>query len=187
MAEMVIQQLLVDAGADAVDPGLVSVAAGGLETAADWSNLRSPETYLGTGRIAGFASPDDLRSGEPQSYSPPTRLRLNQWAPTGTWTVAPHAAVSNEPAGRIAFRFHARDLHLVMGPVSPDASIRFRVLLDGESPGPAHGGDVDADGNGVLEEQRLHQLIRQPGPITERDFEIEFADAGAEAYCFTFG
>jgi len=187
MAEMAIQQLLVDAGADAFDPDLVSVEADGLETAADWGNIRSPETYLGTSRISGFASPDDLRFGEPQTYAPPTRLRLNQWAPSGTWTIAPHAAVSNEPGGRIAFRFHARDLHLVMGPVSPDVSIGFRVLLDGGPPGPARGEDVDADGNGVLTDQRLHQLIRQPGPITERVFEIEFADAGAEAYCFTFG
>ena len=187
MAEMGIQQLLVEAGSGAVDPDLVSVEARGFELAADWNNLRSPETYLVSTGIAGFASPDGLRSGEPHEYAAPSQLRLNQWALSGTWTVAPHAALSNEPGGRIAFRFHARDLHLVMGPASADAPVPFQVRLDGEPPGSAHGDDIDGEGNGILREQRLYQLIRQPSSITEGVFEVEFVDAGAEAYCFTFG
>lgn len=185
MAEMVLQQLLVEAGADSVDPALVSVVSSGLELAADWSNLRSPETYLGSDRITGSASPDRLRFGEPHDYTAPTKLDLNHWAPSGMWTLAPHAALSNHSGARIICRFHARDLHLVMGRV--EAPIPFRVLLDGEPPGRAHGDDVEASGNGSLVDQRLHQLIRQPGTITDRVFEIEFLDSGAEVYCFTFG
>ena len=187
MAEMVLQQLLVEAGANSVDPALVSVEASGLELAADWNHLRSPETYLGSSRITGSASPDRLRFGEPHDYTAPTKLDLNHWAPSGTWTLAPHAALSNQSGARIIHRFHARDLHLVMGPVSKEAPIPFRVLLDGEPPGTAHGDDVDASGNGSLTDQRLHQLIRQPGTITDRVFEIEFLDSGAEVYCLTFG
>ncbi|HEY9378190.1 MAG TPA: hypothetical protein VIQ02_13985, partial [Jiangellaceae bacterium] len=115
------------------------------------------------------------------------RLGLNQWAPSGTWTLASHAAVSGEAGSRIAFQFQARDVHLVMGPMTPRDSVPFGVLLDGEMPGAAHGADVDDAGNGTLTEQRLHQLIRQPGPVDERRFEIEFLGRGAEAYCFTFG
>jgi len=187
MAEMVVQQLLMEAGANFVDLALVSLAPIGLELAADWSNLRSPETYLGSSRITGSASPDRLRFGEPHDYTAPTRLDLNQWAPSGNWTLAPHAALSSRSDARISYRFHARDLHLVMGPASPDARVPFRVLLDGEPPGTAHGDDVDASGNGSLTDQRLHQLIRQPGTITDRVFEIEFLDSGAEVYYFTFG
>jgi thiol-disulfide isomerase/thioredoxin len=187
MAEMMLQQLLVEAGADSVYPALVSVEASGLELAADWSNLRSPETYLGSSRITGSASPDRLRFGEPHDYMAPTKLDLNQWAPSGKWTLAPHAALSNQSGARIMYRFHARDLHLIMGRASPEAPIPFRVLLDGEPPGTAHGDDLDASGNGSLTDQRLHQLIRQPGTITDRVFEIEFFDSGAEVYCFTFG
>jgi thiol-disulfide isomerase/thioredoxin len=187
MTEMVVQQLLLDAGSSGFDPDLVSVDANGFEVAADWRTLRSPETYLAFGRSSGFASPDDPRFDEPHAYPPAPGLRLNQWAPSGSWTLAAHAAVLNDAPGRVAFGFQARDVNLVMGPANRGSTIPFRVSLDGASPGDSHGFDVDADGNGMLADQRLYQLIRQPGPITERLVEIEFLASGAEAYCFTFG
>jgi len=187
MAEMVVQQLLLEAGAEGVDPDLVSVEPVGFEVPADWATLRSPETYLAYGRSAGFASPDSARFDEPHVYPGSSQLGLNQWAPSGTWTLAQHAAVVNEPGGRIAFQFQARDVNLVMGPASRGTSVSFRVLLDGRAPGDAHGFDIDEQGNGTLADQRLYQLIRQPGSIAERRVEIEFLDVGAEAYCFTFG
>jgi thiol-disulfide isomerase/thioredoxin len=187
MIEMVVQQLLLDAGAEGVDPGLVSVQPSGFEVAADWATLRSPETYLSYGRSAGFASPERPRFNEPHIYPEPSRLGLNHWAPSGAWTLAQHAAVVDEAGGRIAFQFQARDVNLVMGPSARGTSVPFRVFLDGAAPGSAHGFDVDEGGNGTLVDQRLHQLIRQPGGIGERRFDIEFLGAGAEAYCFTFG
>jgi thiol-disulfide isomerase/thioredoxin len=187
MTEMAIQQLLLDGGAADVDQGLVAVDPSGLEVAADYGSLRSPETYLGYGQATGFASPDDLREDRPHAYPAPSRLSLNTWAPTGTWTIADRAAVLAEAAGRIAFRFQARDVNLVMGLATRGAAIPFRVTLDGQVAGAAHGTDVDADGNGRVTEQRTFQLIREPGEIRERTFEIEFLEAGVEAYCFTFG
>ncbi len=187
MVEMVVQQLLLETGAEGVDQNLVSVEPNGFEVPADWSSLRTPETYLAYGRSAGFASPHPALFNEPHIYPEPARLGLNQWAPSGTWTLAQHAAVTGVAGGRIAFQFQARDVNLVMGPTARGASIRFRVLLDGAAPGDAHGFDVDEGGNGTLADQRLYQLIRQPGSVAERRFEIEFLDAGAEAYCFTFG
>jgi thiol-disulfide isomerase/thioredoxin len=187
MAEMVVQQVLLEAGADDVDQDLVSVEPKGFEVPADWRTLRSPETYLGYGRSAVFASSERVRLNEPHAYPEPSRLRLNEWAPSGTWTLAQHAAVVNEAGGTIAFRFQARDVNLVMGPSTSGSSVPYRVLLDGAAPGSAHGFDIDEEGTGTLAEQRLHQLIRQTGPIIERRVEIEFLDAGAEAYCFTFG
>jgi hypothetical protein len=159
----------------------------GFEVPADWQTLRSPETYLAFGRSAGFASPERARFNEPHPYPEPPRLGLNEWAPAGTWTLTEHAAVVDEAAGRIAFRFQARDVNLVMGPAARGTKVPFRVLLDGKAPGDAHGFDVDDEGNGTLADQRLYQLIRQPDPIRERLVEIEFLGAGAEAYCFTFG
>jgi thiol-disulfide isomerase/thioredoxin len=187
MAEMVVQQLLLEAGAEDIDPDLVSVEPKGFEVPADWGTLRSPETYLAYGRSAGFASPAPARFDESYAYPEPAPLGLNAWAPSGTWTLAQHAAVLNEPPGRIAFQFQARDVNLVMGPSARGTSIPFRVLLDGEAPGDAHGFDVDEQGNGTLADQRLYQLIRQSGPVRERLVEVEYLDAGAEAYCFTFG
>ncbi len=186
MTEMVVQQLLQEAGAH-VDPELVSVEPRGFEVPADRQTLRTPETYLAYGRSAGFASPERARFDAPHDYPRPSGLALNEWAPTGTWTLGPDAAVSNEPGARIAFRFQARDVNLVMGPSARGMSTAFRVLIDGSVPDDAHGFDVDAQGNGTLDEQRLYQLIRQPGLGSERLVEIEFRDAGAEAYCFTFG
>jgi len=187
MAEMVMQQLLVEAGAEGIDPDLVTVEPKGFEVPADWGTLRSPETYLAYGQSAGFASPERARFDEPRTYPELSRLGLNEWAPSGTWTLAQHAAVLNEAPGRIAFRFQARDVNLVMGPAARGTSVPFRVTLDGAAPGDAHGFDVDDEGNGTLADQRLYQLLRQTGTIRERLVEIEFLDAGAEAYCFTFG
>jgi thiol-disulfide isomerase/thioredoxin len=185
--EMVIQQLLLDAGADGLDQDLVMVEPHGLEVAADWRTLQSPEMYVGYGQSSGFAQENVARFDEPHAYAAPKRLPLNSWGLSGTWTVARHAGVSNEPGGRIAFQFHARDLNLVMGPASRGASIPFRVFLDGRLAEDAHGADVDADGRGLVGDQRTYQLIREPGAIADRLFEIEFVDAGVEAYCFTFG
>jgi thiol-disulfide isomerase/thioredoxin len=187
MAEMVIQQLLGDAGATGFDRDLVTVDPRGLEVAADWGTLGSPETYLGHGQASGFAQASTARFDEPHAYGPMGSLRLNQWALAGSWTVARHAAVSDEPGVRIEFRFRARDVNLVMGPVSKGATVAFRVLLDGETAVGAVGADVGADGTGTLDDQRTYQLVRQTGPIADRTFAIEFAGRGVEAYCFTFG
>jgi thiol-disulfide isomerase/thioredoxin len=187
MTEMVVQQLLLDAGADDIDQDLVLVEPRGLEAAADWGTLQSPETYVGYQQSIGFAQEADAGFDEPRVYTPPARLPLNSWGLAGNWTVAGHAAVLNEPGGRIAFHFHARDLNLVMGPSAHGASIPFRVFLDGELAKEAHGSDVDPDGGGIVSDQRTCQLIRQSGGIADRLFEVEFLDAGLEAYCFTFG
>jgi hypothetical protein len=154
--------------------------------AADWSSVRTPETYVGYGQASGFAQAD-VASFDGSAIYELVPLRLNEWALAGTWDVARHAGVSIEAGARIAFRFHARDLNLVMGPASRGAAIPFRISLDGAPAGDAHGVDVDAAGKGVLGDQRTYQLIRQKGTIVERTFEIEFLDAGAEVYCFTFG
>jgi thiol-disulfide isomerase/thioredoxin len=187
MAEMVVQQLLLEAGAEGIDPDLVTVDPQGFEVAADWRTLRTPETYLAYGRSAGFASPIPARLNEPSTYPEPSRLSLNEWTLSGVWTLAQHAAVTSGPGARIAFQFQARDVNLVMGPAARGMSVPFRVLLDGAAPGDARGFDVDDQGNGTLADQRLYQLIRQPGAVRERLVEIEFLDPGAEAYCFTFG
>jgi thiol-disulfide isomerase/thioredoxin len=187
MTEMVIQQLLVDAGARGLDNDLVMVEPRGLEVAADWRSLQSPETYVGYRQTTGFAQEEVARFDEPRVYTPPGRLPLNSWGLSGTWTMTGDAAVLNERGGRIAFQFHARDLNLVMGPSSQGATIPFRVFLDDQLANDAHGSDVGRDGSGMVSDQRTYQLIRQPGPIADRLFEVEFQDAGVEAYCFTFG
>jgi len=165
----------------------VSVDARGLEVAADWDSLKSPENYLGHERTANFASPGGAARGKRRTYAAPARLKLNHWAVSGDWTVEKEAAVLNAPGGRIAYAFHARDLHLVMGPSARGQSVRFRALLDGKAPGSASGGDVDEQGRGTVTEPRLHQLIRQTTPVAERRFDIEFLDAGVKAFAFTFG
>jgi thiol-disulfide isomerase/thioredoxin len=186
-SEMVIQQLLAEAGHGGFDPGMVSVQAAGIEAAPDWASLRSPENYVGSQRTERFASPGGLVSGRGHVYSVPASLGANAWALSGDWTAARQNVALNESGGRIANRFHARDLHLVMGPARRGTPVRYRVLLDGQAPGPAHGVDVDEQGNGTVVEQRMYQLIRQPPPITDRLFEIEFLDAGVETFAFTFG
>ena|ERR1035437_1682208 len=186
-SEMIIQQLLADAGIRGIAHGLVSVDASGVEAGPDLDNLQSPETYLGYERTENFASPGGADWDESRSYAAPTWLGLNQWSLSGNWTIEKHNIVLNELNGRIAYRFHARDLHLVMGPSVRGRSVRFRVLIDGRPPGASRGVDVDEQGNGTVTEPRLYQLIRQPKPIADHQFEIEFLDADVEAYSVTFG
>ena len=181
--ERVIQDLLRENGRNGVGDELVTVADEGLEAQADWANLETPETYLGSAQGERFTS----KEGGTDGYVVPEALRLNHWALDGEWTIGSRACVLNRAGGRIAFRFHARDVHLVMAPLERRTSVPFRVLVDGEAPGPAHGLDVDADGEGTLSQPRLHQLIREPGAITDRTFDITFLEPGVEAYAFTFG
>ena len=184
--ERVIQRLLGEAGRGGVADELVSVAADGFEAHADWANLESPETYLGYEQAQNFASPGGISPSEARTYVAPDRLTLNHWSLVGDWTVERRASVLSQGEGRISFRFHARDVHLVMGPPERGTSVPFRVLVDGDAPGSSHGLDVDEDGHGAVAQQRLHQLIRQ-GPIDDRTFEITFLAPGVEAYAFTFG
>jgi len=186
-SERFIQKLLTEAGAPGAAQTLVSVDGKGAEAAADWGSLKSAENYLGHERSERFASPGGATLGRRRAYPAPAQLRLNHWALAGDWTVEKHASVLNVANGRIAYRFHARDLHIVMGPAARATSVRFRVRLDGRAPGAAHGVDVDEQGTGTITEQRLYQLIRQPKPIADRLFEIEFLDPGVEAFAFTFG
>jgi len=174
-SERMIQQLLAEASETVVPRDLVPVKGVGVEAAADWASLRSPETYLGFERAAN------------RVHGAAAHLRLNQWTASGDWTVKRQAIALNKPNGRIAFRFHARDLHLVMSPAAAGSMVRFRVLIDGKPPGAANGGDIDSQGNGTVTQQRMYQLIRQPNPIVDRLFEIEFVDPAVEAYVFTFG
>ena len=164
----------------------MSVSGSGVEAAADWGNLKSPENYLGLVRTQNFAS-DSAERNRPRTYFAPKQLQLNHWALAGKWAMRDNAAVLQEAGGRIVYRFHARDLHLVLKPVARGEVVRFRILLDGRAPDAAHGADVDEQGNGTVIAPRLYQLIRQPGAIEDRLFEIEFLDSGIEAYAFTFG
>jgi thiol-disulfide isomerase/thioredoxin len=185
--EGVIQQLLREAGYSGMGNDAVQVDARGSEAPADWDSLRSQENYLGFEQAQGFASPGSVPVGKSRAYAAPSSLRLNQWALSGVWTVNPGAVTLDKPNGRIVYRFHARDLHIVMGPSTRGSSIRFRVLLDGKPPVNAHGSDIDEQGYGDAREHRLYQLIRQQKPIADRLFEIEFLDPGIEAFVFTFG
>jgi Thioredoxin like C-terminal domain len=185
--ERAIQMLLHEAGVEGVGDGLVSVAPEGFEVQADWASLRSPETYLGYEQGRSFASEGGARFDEPHVYEVPESLRLNQWALGGEWTVEAGAAAATTPGGRIAFRFQARDLNLVLRAREEGASLPFQVRVDGAPPREDAGGDVDADGDGKLVEPRLYQLVRTRGSIAERTFEVEFAEGGVEAYVFTFG
>ena len=187
-SEMKIRQLLAAAGPGrGTDRESVFVEARGPEVGADWGSLKSQETYVGHHRAENFASAAGAVKNTRHLYAVPPRLRLNQWAFSGEWTVKAEAAALNAAGGRMAFRFHARDLHLVMGPTGRGGAIRFRVLIDGQPPSAGHGSDVDEQGNGTVTEQRLYQLIRQSGSISDRHFEIEFLDSGVEAFAFTFG
>jgi thiol-disulfide isomerase/thioredoxin len=185
--ERIIQQLLGEAGAAGAGDGLAAVDARGIEAEAAWDDLKSPENYLGKDRTENFVSSGGAVLDKRRVHAAPAKLRLNHWALSGEWTVKRDAVLVNKTGGRILYRFHARDLHLVMGPAVRGASIRFRVLIDGQPPGDAHGIDVDGQGNGTAVQQRVYQLIRQPGPIADRQFEIEFLDPGVEAFSFTFG
>jgi hypothetical protein len=186
-SEVIIKRLLADAGANEIGEDFAVVDPRGPEVQADWDSLETVEAYLGYRQAQNFASPGGVTSDVPRQYERPEMLRSNQWALAGNWTIRGDAAALNEPKGRIAFRFHARDVHLVMGPHDREHPIGFRVTVDGEPPGQARGTDVDADGSGTLIEQRMYQLIRQPGPILDRVFEIKFLASGAEGFAFTFG
>jgi thiol-disulfide isomerase/thioredoxin len=189
-SEQVIQQLLAEAGQDAMPADLVKVEAQGAQAAADSGNVKSPETYVGYERAENFASAGGFVQGKPHAYAVPARLEANQWALGGDWTVGGQSAVLGKPHGRIAYRFHARDLHLVLGSAGLPGQgrpVRIKVTIDGKPPGEDHGMDVDAQGLGIVDGQRLYQLVRQRGAVADRRFEIEFLDPGAEAFAFTFG
>ena len=185
--ERAIQELLREAGKPTTGGELTAVQPQGLELAANWDNVDSPETYLGYAQAEGFASPGGQQRNLSARYEIPSRLGLNHWGLFGEWTIRAQGAALGRGPGRIAYRFHARDLNLVLGPAPGKASARFRVLIDGKPPGAAHGVDVDEQGRGTVTHQRLYQLIRQPAPIVDRSFQIEFEDGGVEGYVFTFG
>ncbi|MGK2255928.1 cytochrome c biogenesis protein DipZ [Brevundimonas aurantiaca] len=185
-SERVIQQLLKEAGAADVASDLVQVQAQGAEAAADMAQLASPETYIGYARAENFRSPGGFARDAVKTYGP-AALQLNDWSLAGSWRVTREHAALTAPGGRLAFRFKARDLHLVMGPGQGDAGVRFRVRIDGAAPGSDAGSDIDAQGLGRIDRQRLYQLIRQAGPVGERTFEIEFLDPGVQVFAFTFG
>ena len=186
-SEMVIRQLLADAGVGDPRPGLATVEPNGDEVQADWEDLGSPESYLGYAQANGFDAGGSVTFDKAHNYTAPSRLRLNRWGLTGNWTVRSDASALTAPNGRIAYQFHARDVNLVMGPATKGTSVPFRVWLDGEIAGAAQGTDVDSHGHGTVVQQRMYQLIRQAKPIAGRRFEIEFLDSGVEAFCFTFG
>ena len=169
------------------DIGLVSVDAQGVEVAADWGSLQSPENYVGYERTELFSSPGGLRPNVGHAYDAPSRLGFNHWALLGDWTATPQAVILNGANGGISYRFHARDLHLVMGAETAGKPVRFRVKIDHLPPGVSHGVDVNEEGNGMVTQPRLYQLIRQHNPIKDRHFHIEFLDAGVAVFAFTFG
>jgi len=186
-SEQVIQQLLAEAGHSLVPHDMVDVAGQGVEEAADFEDIESPETYIGYERAQNFVSPGGAVQDQSHVYADAPHLELNQWALAGDWTVQAENAILNRATGSITYRFHARDLHLVLGPSNDGKPVRFRVSIDGKPPLGDHGADVDDQGNGTVTEQRLYQLVRQSGPVTDRDFQIEFLDPGAQAFSFTFG
>jgi cytochrome c biogenesis protein CcdA/thiol-disulfide isomerase/thioredoxin len=186
-SERVIQQLLKENGARTLSAGVINVSAKGVEAAPDDGSVRSPETYIGYHRAEHFASTAQIAPDSRKAYSLLPRLSLNQWGLAGTWRVGPESAVLETAPGKIAFRFHARDLHLVLGPAKDGKPVRFKITLDGTPPGEDHGSDADVNGTGTVQEHRLHQLIRQKGTVEDRTFEIEFLDPGVQAFAFTFG
>ena len=186
-SERMIQQLLSEAGASGIGRELVSVDGRGIEAAADWGDLKSRENYVSYDQTENFASPGGMVLDQAHSYAAPARLNLNNWALSGDWTVGRQYISLDKANGRIAYRFHARDLNLVMAPPVQKASGQFRVFLDGQPAGAAGGTDLDGAGNGVITQPRTYQLIRQPKPIVDRLFEIEFLDRNVQAFAFTFG
>lgn len=186
-SEKIIQQLLAEAGRTAVSHDIVSIDGKGAQAAADLGDVGSMETYLGYERGHNFTSPGGPVENAAHVYSAPASLALNQWALGGDWTIAGESSALNRKDGTIRYRFHARDLHLVLGPEADGKPVRFRVRIDGKPPAGDHGSDVDGDGQGVITGQRLYQLVRQQGPVADHDFQIEFLDPGAQAFAFTFG
>lgn len=186
-SERVIQQLLREAGSTKVTDRLTEVNGLGVEQAANMEEVLSPETYIGSARAERFVSTEKISPNQAASYNVPTRLALNQWGLVGTWSIGKEHAALEKAGGRIVYQFHARDLHLVLGPGQDGKPIRFKVMVDGKAPGEAHGEDISADGMGTIKGQRLYQLVRQKGDLKDRLFSIEFLDPGVSAYAFTFG
>jgi cytochrome c biogenesis protein CcdA/thiol-disulfide isomerase/thioredoxin len=186
-SEQWIRSLLDEANHRPLPDAATKIAAIGTEAAPDSNDALSPETYIGYARAKNFASPGGFNQDDPQIYRAPSGLKLNQWALAGKWTDADQIATLLSPTGSIVYRFHARDLHLVLGPSKDGSPVRFRITIDGKAPGTDHGVDTDADGYGVVTEDRLYQLIRQQGTIQDRTFRIEFLVPGVQAYSFTFG
>jgi hypothetical protein len=187
-SEQVIQQLLSEAGNKNVSKDVVVANATGVQASADNAEMNSPETYLGFERTENFASPGgDQVGNKAHVYQPPKQPSLNQWGLDGNWTAKSEQVTLEQAHGKIIYRFHARDLHLVLGPGADGKPVRFKVSIDGAAPGQNHGTDIGTDGSGTVTEQRLYQLIRQSGPVTDHTFSIEFIDPGVQAYAFTFG
>jgi len=186
-SEQVIQQLLREAGNKQVAGGLIDASGNGVQQAADMSDVRSPETYIGYERAEKFVSPGGAKPDRLANYSVPASLALNDWGLKGSWNIGSEQASSATPSSQITYRFHARDLHLVLGPGADGKPVRFKVTIDGKAPGDAHGTDVTPDGSGTVTGQRLYQLVRQQGDVADHTFSIEFIDSGVSAYAFTFG
>src|SRR5476649_336809 len=186
-SEQVIQQLLREAGNKQVAGGLIDASGNGVQQAADMSDVRSPETYIGYERAEKFVSPGGAKPDRLANYSVPASLALNDWGLKGSWNIGSEQALSATPSAQITYRFHARDLHLVLGPGADGKPVRFKVTIDGKAPGDAHGTDVTPDGSGTVTGQRLYQLVRQQGDVADHTFSIEFIDSGVSAYAFTFG
>jgi cytochrome c biogenesis protein CcdA/thiol-disulfide isomerase/thioredoxin len=186
-SEKVIQQLLAEAGKGNLPVDMVSVSATGAEAASDAADVKSPETYIGFARSENFASPGGAVGDTPHFYSTGDLNQLNDWGLSGDWTIGGQSATLNRTDGAISFRFHARDFHLVLGPSADGKPVRFRVTIDGAKPGESHGADINADGEGIVTDHRLYQLVRQSGPVMDRTFTIQFLDPDVQAYAFTFG
>ena len=186
-SERLIQQLLAEAKGASVDKAITAVSGKGAQAAPDWAGLGSPETYIGYGQTRNFASPEGLGRDMPRQYRAPATTPLNYWSLAGTWTAGREFAALGSSSGTIGYRFHARDLHLVLGAAPEGRPVRFRVTIDGAAPGADHGADTDEQGWGSVREDRLYQLVRQARPVTDRNFEIEFFAPGVRAYAFTFG
>jgi thiol-disulfide isomerase/thioredoxin len=185
-SERVIQGLLRENGATGLDDSTVTITAGGAE-APPGEDVQSPETYVGYDQAENFASPERVARDSRKTYSPPATLALNHWALGGSWNVGAESGTLESAPGRIVFRFHSRDLHMVLGPAKNGKPVRFRVKLNGGAPGDDHGYDSNADGMGEVQQPRMYQLIRQKGPVKDVTFEIEFFDPGVQAFSFTFG
>ncbi len=186
-SERWIQELLKEANGKSMPTGMVTVEGQGAEAASDTKDVKSPETYIGYARADHFGSPEGMVQNKDQLYTIPGDLRINEWGLAGKWEDQEQQAILKSPTGKISFRFYARDLHLVLGPTASGKPVRFRVTIDGQAPGENHGVDIDAQGNGVVNEHRLYQLIRLKGVVKDHVFVIEFFDPGVQAFSFTFG
>jgi thiol-disulfide isomerase/thioredoxin len=185
-SERVIQTLLRENGATGVDESTVRITADGAELPPS-EDVRSPETYVGYARTGSFASPERMARNARRTYSSPARFALNQWGLGGSWNVGAESGTLESAPGKIVFRFHSRDLHMVLGPAKDGRPVRFKATLDGAAPGDSHGADSDPGGASEIHEYRLYQLIRQEGVVKDRTFTIEFLDPGVQAFSFTFG